>query len=47
MIKKLIQGFFAKSKVHATLTDIKGNKSGGTRDSNKNDFYDLKTGQYN
>jgi hypothetical protein len=44
MIKKLIQAISAKTKVHASLTDIKGNKSGGTRDSNKNDWY---TGVHN
>jgi hypothetical protein len=42
MIKKLIQGFFAKSKVHAKLTDINGRKSGGTRDAGGNDWYDQK-----
>jgi hypothetical protein len=38
MIKKLIQAIFAKTKVHASLTDIKGSKSGGVRDSNGVDW---------
>jgi hypothetical protein len=38
MIKKLIQAIFAKTKVHASLTDIKGNKSGGMRDGNGKDW---------
>ena len=47
MIKKLIFAFFAKTQVHASLIDIKGNKSGGVRDSNKVDWRTEKDGNVN
>jgi hypothetical protein len=39
MIKKLFFALFAKTEIHASIIDIKGQKSGGSRDSNKVDWY--------
>jgi hypothetical protein len=38
-MKKLIKRIFRKVQIHASLTDIKGNKSGGKRDSSRVDWY--------
>jgi len=35
---KLIKRILSKAQAHATLADIKGNKSGGIRDVNKVDW---------
>lgn len=45
-MKHLIKRIFGKVQAHACLLDIKGMKSGGTRDSNGVDWYDLKTGAH-
>ena len=39
MLKMMFNMCFGKKSSYAKLTDIKGRKSGGTRDSNKNDWY--------
>lgn len=39
-MKQLIKRILGKVQVHANLTDIKGYKSGGVRDSNKVDWRD-------
>ena len=38
LVKKLISSLFASSTRYAKLSDIKGRKSGGVRDSNKVDW---------
>ena len=39
MMIELIRKVFGLGNLYARLTDIKGNKSGGTRDGNKVDWY--------
>lgn len=43
-MKYLIQRILGKVQVHASLPDIKGNKSGGTRDTNGKDWFDASKG---
>ena len=42
-MKTLIKRILGKVQVHASLSDIKGRKSGGVRDSNGVDWKDAKT----
>lgn len=44
MLKKIIIRLFGASARHATLADIKGQKSGGSRDTNQVDWYLRKPG---
>jgi len=37
-MKQLIKRIIGKARVHASLADIKGQKSGGVRDGNKVDW---------
>lgn len=41
-MKHLIQRILGKVQIHASLADIKGNRSGGLRDSNKVDWKEEK-----
>jgi hypothetical protein len=42
--KKMILQFFGASNRYATLADIRGQKSGGSRDTNQVDWYLRKPG---
>ena len=44
MLKKMILQFFGASNRYATLADIRGQKSGGSRDTNQVDWYLRKPG---
>jgi hypothetical protein len=42
-IREVVARLSGKAVIHAKCADIKGRKSGGTRDSNQTDWYNPKT----